>query len=566
MSSPAQPRWALLLHGMVGSLHRSTYRADTEVASARLLVLCSLSQLAHIVEANSERGVDVFVHSWNPQSGTFMDRLYGKHLRGSKHDHTVTSTRARSQAMSIGRAALLMQHHERERGLAYSLALVMRLDAFVGAPFRLTGMDPQHIHLSSFCAWRPPRYKHEEARVSQSAIRCQREGAQPVVLGPPLSSRFWGMHRELEEETDRAFFTPDMWFAASPSVVATWHDIAKHWTARVRGLLRRNLTQFWAHQVWPAHIHDVLNMSSAVQFHTKAIMLGREAYSTLVMRECNRGAAGRASERWPECLVRSGSACLAGSFPCGSQGAGSLVVCADVRIKRAAMHRRADGVVVASHPHDGTLSRPAAKELEASLAGWVEHQCPFQKLLPVACARGMARGNGALAADGLRHGLFQVECSASELATLSRARGWAVKAMSVTDDSARSSLVQGVPLTSQRAIHNVSVPGYCRPVIRGAGDCNGDKQGSWGVTEVTVESVAQACADLCASCARCRFVSYSHRFKECSWFHDCKLDRLRHDVVGFFSRKIMTKGHEDTFHLLPDERTDRTNKFDTRET
>ena len=53
--------------------------------SPRLVKLCSATHIEHIVRANEAAGgVDVFVHSWNPEIASVLDRAYAPHLRASR--------------------------------------------------------------------------------------------------------------------------------------------------------------------------------------------------------------------------------------------------------------------------------------------------------------------------------------------------------------------------------------------------------------------------------------------------------------------------------------------------
>ena len=84
-----------------------------------------------------------------------------------------------------------------------------------------------------------------------------------------------------------------------------------------------------------------------------------------------------------------------------------------------------------------------------------------------------------------------------------------------------------------------SVPGYCALTRQGdRGDCARGDSGSFilnsttGVRDrddnVTIWEVwVDACLQACAGCARCRYVSASPTWSDCSWAHDCN---LRHDV------------------------------------
>ena len=75
--------------------------------------------------------------------------------------------------------------------------------------------------------------------------------------------------------------------------------------------------------------------------------------------------------------------------------------------------------------------------------------------------------------------------------------------------------------------------GFCTVADFGGGDClNGDK-GSWSLPPATDSwrTAAATCTARCHACARCRFLSISLRWKDCTWSHeDCE---LQHHVPGF---------------------------------
>jgi hypothetical protein len=52
------------------------------------------------------------------------------------------------------------------------------------------------------------------------------------------------------------------------------------------------------------------------------------------------------------------------------------------------------------------------------------------------------------------------------------------------------------------------------------------------------ESAAASCVRRCKACDRCRYVSFSTQWKDCSWFFACDLAALRHDVFGFRSAAV----------------------------
>ena len=92
-----------------------------------------------------------------------------------------------------------------------------------------------------------------------------------------------------------------------------------------------------------------------------------------------------------------------------------------------------------------------------------------------------------------------------------------------------------------------SVQGYCALTTTGdEGDCSGGHSGSFTLEpvasvrdradNVTVwELLIEACLQRCAQCARCRYISASLAFSDCSWAYHCGAKRLRRDVPDFRS-------------------------------
>ena len=87
----------------------------------------------------------------------------------------------------------------------------------------------------------------------------------------------------------------------------------------------------------------------------------------------------------------------------------------------------------------------------------------------------------------------------------------------------------------------LSLAGFCEPTDDGESDCVHGDRGAWRVdTSVDVARSAPtptlqaqavvdlwSCVERCRACSRCRFVSYSQRFKDCSWYYECDLKSLR---------------------------------------
>lgn len=74
--------------------------------------------------------------------------------------------------------------------------------------------------------------------------------------------------------------------------------------------------------------------------------------------------------------------------------------------------------------------------------------------------------------------------------------------------------------------------GYCARTCDGdEGDCAIGDLGTWpGRTHGIL--TLEACAAACRRCSRCRYVSYSSRNDDCSWFHSCSIQHLGLDWGG----------------------------------
>jgi hypothetical protein len=177
---PAQQRaFALVVHGMLGTILWSPSAAlwRGNQGSPRLVKLCSTTHVEHIVRANEAAGgVDVFVHSWNPELAQVLDRAYAPHLRASLHELPLYAEKTRSQSLSIARAVRLLRRHERQAAFAYRLVFVMRHDLVVAAPILLAGFDPSRITFSEHCCTRDAVTPVERAAVD---MRCGAPGSDP---------------------------------------------------------------------------------------------------------------------------------------------------------------------------------------------------------------------------------------------------------------------------------------------------------------------------------------------------------------------------------------------------
>jgi hypothetical protein len=97
------------------------------------------------------------------------------------------------------------------------------------------------------------------------------------------------------------------------------------------------------------------------------------------------------------------------------------------------------------------------------------------------------------------------------------------------------------PVTVSRALHSGTPQqarlGYCESA-QGVGDCQAGRAGSWELTASETADLAtarSACQRRCEACGRCRYMSFSVLWKDCTWHHMCDLKALRRDVRGFLT-------------------------------
>lgn len=86
--------------------------------------------------------------------------------------------------------------------------------------------------------------------------------------------------------------------------------------------------------------------------------------------------------------------------------------------------------------------------------------------------------------------------------------------------------------------------GYCSTTDYG-GDCDRGAKGGWlacNITGAAPASLRNACYEACLACPRCNFISFSEKWGDCSWHHECNLRQLRTDVKGFETMRVRRQG------------------------
>lgn len=78
--------------------------------------------------------------------------------------------------------------------------------------------------------------------------------------------------------------------------------------------------------------------------------------------------------------------------------------------------------------------------------------------------------------------------------------------------------------------------GFCAETVAGQSDCVAGGSGSRTLTAselVSWSAAHSACTAVCSRCARCRYISFSLKWKDCSWFHECDTSALQNHIEGF---------------------------------
>ena len=81
-----------------------------------------------------------------------------------------------------------------------------------------------------------------------------------------------------------------------------------------------------------------------------------------------------------------------------------------------------------------------------------------------------------------------------------------------------------------------SAPGYCASTDYADSRCEIAEKGSWPLpshAKASWVAAAAFCSAQCATCSRCRFISISPSFGDCSWFSTCNLNALHVKPSGF---------------------------------
>ena len=333
---PTGATYALLLHGRIGTLGAppSVSIVNKAVGAheyARAVATSAASHIEFVVRANAAHGpeggggggggVDVFAHSWNPPLADLVQRVYAPYLRASLHEPVeyCDKEKARSQALSVGRAAELMTAHETARRQPYTLCLVLRFDLLVGAPIFMSTFDPRRIWFAEHCCMNdadtePARALVRERCSSKSPTESPAEPPAPAfyrkrLLGACRVTQYGGMWGLQFKREDHFYFLMDWWFAASPDVVRSWMGISSRCERASNTTCNHHVHTCRSHVAYTPHHTSRGDTWHALQ--TPPPLVPRGIHSSPYL---------------PRCCVAGGTCIAAPSYACASRG-GSRTTC-----------------------------------------------------------------------------------------------------------------------------------------------------------------------------------------------------------------------------------------------
>ena len=87
-----------------------------------------------------------------------------------------------------------------------------------------------------------------------------------------------------------------------------------------------------------------------------------------------------------------------------------------------------------------------------------------------------------------------------------------------------------------------------------AQDCENGISGAWHMSKLTrrdEDALRESCVERCMRCARCRFISFSIVWGDCSWYHDCEMGALKTELGGTAINGYSSARVRETVAVLP---------------
>ena len=229
-----------------------------------------------IVVANRRAGLqlDVYIHSWNPEIGPLLDRLYRPNR--SRHDPIrIGLDKVASQHLSIKRVLELCA------GEVHEHVLVMRQDVIWYEDFVLTNLSSAPLWLPHWCLTaqltpqlgqrlRPACAAEQHSYLGESFMANEK----PIASSPQLHMTWFGRAPLRHSAVDQHYIVLDWWrggsltptlsphptrtrapilrrwFVATPAVARTFGAIYDEFKAYRRGILALGPFTLWTHVFW----------------------------------------------------------------------------------------------------------------------------------------------------------------------------------------------------------------------------------------------------------------------------------------------------------------------------
>ena len=229
-----------------------------------------------IVVANRRAGLqlDVYIHSWNPEIGPLLDRLYRPNR--SRHDPIrIGLDKVASQHLSIKRVLELCA------GEVHEHVLVMRQDVIWYEDFVLTNLSSAPLWLPHWCLTaqltpqlgqrlRPACAAEQHSYLGESFMANEK----PIASSPQLHMTWFGRAPLRHSAVDQHYIVLDWWrggsltptpsphptrtrapilrrwFVATPAVARTFGAIYDEFEAYRRGIRAVGPFTLWTHVFW----------------------------------------------------------------------------------------------------------------------------------------------------------------------------------------------------------------------------------------------------------------------------------------------------------------------------
>jgi len=261
---------ALVMYGKVGTLRLpSSFEDGSRPEESKAVIrLAHTTVRRHVIDVNPNSSMRFFVHSWNPNLGSFIDRLYTP--LWSQHDTLESNEPVFSAGTSLSRALKAVRLAERTRGQPFDLIACWRHDLHFSGSLRWKELPRAQLWFPSMCCAPDLKGLKDRSWVTPSNQRrkaaCHSEGG--TYSDYCRASWFMSMvgsGRDLATEAHYNYWVNDWLFVAPSHTAHTFRAIASHLELYSEALRLVGIRLKWMHFYWSAHVHHVLGAASGVR-------------------------------------------------------------------------------------------------------------------------------------------------------------------------------------------------------------------------------------------------------------------------------------------------------------